>query len=408
MPAFRFHALDPQGRAQRGVLQADSPRQVRASLREQGLTPLQVEPVLDASTARRPAGPGLLGPRRVFSNDQKSVWLRQLASLVSSGLPLDQALSGLLEQCETPRQRELQAAVLAEVQGGRSLSSSLELLAREFDDTERAVIAASERSGQLGPVLTQMADRMQEQQALRAKLLAAALYPAIVTGVAVVLSLFLMTSVVPQVAQVFEGQHRALPWLTRVMLAISRFLVQWGWLLALLLVAAVLLARQALQRPALRQRFDAAQLRWPLIGPLLRGYNSARFASTLGMLSHAGVPILKGLQAAIDTLPNHALRQDAQTVLGQVREGAPLGLALQRSGRFLPLLHTYARLGEQTGQLPQMLQQAASQIATDVQRRALALTALLEPLLILLMGVQVMLIVLSVLMPIIELNQLAR
>ena len=282
--------------------------------------------------------------------------------------------------------------------GARALRS----LARAGFD--QAVIAAGEQSGHLGQVLEQLASDLEDQQNLRAKLMGAALYPAIVTLVALAIVVFLVTSVVPQVAGVFAGSQRQLPFLTVAMLAVSDAVRQWGWLVLMLALVGSLALRMALRQAATRLRWDAAWLRLPVIGRLSLGYNSARFASTLAMLTSAGVPILKALQAAADTLSNQALRADALDALVRVREGAPLGLALSQHTRFPGLLSMFAKLGEQTGQLPLMLQRAAPQLSAEVQRRALALATVLEPLLIVAMGGVVMLIVLAVLMPIMELN----
>jgi general secretion pathway protein F len=246
---------------------------------------------------------------------------------------------------------------------------------------------------------------LEESQALKAKLIGAALYPAIVTVIAIAIVMFLVSYVVPQVASVFAGTKRALPFLTVAMLALSAVVRQYGWamLLALVLIAAG--GRMALGNARIREKFDAAWLNLPLVGRLSRGYNAARFASTLAMLAGAGVPILKALQAAAQTLSNQAMRTDALDALVLVREGAPLASALAQKKRFPGLLAMFARLGEQTGQLPLMLQRAAAQLSTEVQRRAMALATLLEPLLIVAMGGMVMLIVLAVLLPIIQLNQ---
>ena len=217
-----------------------------------------------------------------------------------------------------------------------------------------------------------------------------------------------MTYVVPQVAHVFASSKHALPILTVIMIGVSNFLRSYGWLLLALLVLAVLALRMALRNAVLRERFDAAWLGLPILGNLARSYNAARFASTLAMLASAGVPILKALQAAADTLSNRAMRADALDALVLVREGAPLASALAQKKRFPALLAMFARLGEQTGQLPVMLQRVAKQLGTEVARRAMQLATLLEPLLIVAMGLVVMLIVLAVLMPIIQLNQLVK
>jgi len=207
---------------------------------------------------------------------------------------------------------------------------------------------------------------------------------------------------------VFAGSKRALPILTQIMLAVSGFIRNWGWLAALLLVAGLVATRLALRNEATRERFDAGFLKLPLIGRLARGYNAARFASTLAMLAGAGVPILKALQAAAETLNNRAMRADAMDALVLVREGAPLASAMAQKKRFPGLISMFARLGEQTGQLPVMLQRAANQLAAEVQRRAMQMATVLEPLLIVGMGLVVMMIVLAVLLPIIQLNQLVR
>jgi general secretion pathway protein F len=275
----------------------------------------------------------------------------------------------------------------------------------EFSALYTAVISAGEQGGNLGQVLTQLADDLQDQQTLKAKLLSASLYPAIVSLIALVIVIFLLSSVVPQVAQVFSGSQRKLPGLTVAMLSVSDFVRNQGWLLLLLLALAWAAFHQAMKKMALRIQFDAAFLRLPVLGRLATGYNTARFASTLAMLTGAGVPILKAMQSAADTLSNQAMRNDVLDALVLVREGAPLAMALGQKKRFPSLLAMFARLGEQTGQLPVMLQRAAQQLSADVQRRAMALATILEPLLIVLMGGIVMLIVLAVLMPIMELNQ---
>jgi general secretion pathway protein F len=220
--------------------------------------------------------------------------------------------------------------------------------------------------------------------------------------------MFLVAYVVPQVANVFAGSKRALPILTQIMLAVSGFIRNWGWLAALLLAGGLGVTRLALRNDATRERFDAGFLKLPLVGRLARGYNAARFASTLAMLASAGVPILKALQAAAETLNNRAMRADAMDALVLVREGAPLASALAQKKRFPGLIAMFARLGEQTGQLPVMLQRAANQLAAEVQRRAMQMATILEPLLIVGMGLVVMMIVLAVLLPIIQLNQLVR
>ena len=400
MPAYKFEALTASGKSTTGIVEADNARAARAQLRAQALVPLEVTQVASAGTS----GQGLRFTKRVFSTTGLAVWTRQLAGLVGSGLPLERALTALSDEAEDPRQRELVAHLRSEVNAGSPFARALGSAEREFDDVYRGVVAAGEQSGALGQVLERLADDLEERQALKAKLIGATLYPAIVSVIALVIVIFLVTYVVPQVASVFTSSKRALPALTIAMLATSSFLRSYGWLLLLAIGAGVGTLLLMLRNPLFRERFDAGWLNLPLIGRLARGYNAARFAGTLAMLAGAGVPILKALQAAAETLSNQAMRADALDALVRVREGAPLAAALASKKRFPGLLAMFARLGEQTGQLPEMLDRAAKQLATEVQRRALQMATILEPLLIVAMGGVVMLIVLAVLLPIIQLN----
>ncbi len=409
MPAFSFEALDAQGQTRNGVLEADTAKAARSQLRAQALVPLAVA-LVEAGSAggSAPSWSQRLLMRPVFNATALAVWTRQLAGLVVSGLPLERALTALADEAEDERQHHLLAALRAEVNAGSSFARALQQHPREFSDIYCAVMGAGEASGSLGLVLERLADDLEERQALRAKLMGAALYPAIVTLLALVIVLFLVTYVVPQVASVFAGTKRALPFLTVAMLALSSAVRQYGWAVLLLLLLGGIGWRWMLTGEAFRQKVDAAWLQLPLLGRLARSYNAARFASTLAMLAGAGVPILKALQAAAETLNNRAMRADALEALVLVREGAPLASALAQKKRFPGLVAMFARLGEQTGQLPLMLQRAAQQLSAEVQRRSMQLATILEPLLIVTMGLVVMLIVLAVLLPIIQLNQFVK
>jgi general secretion pathway protein F len=403
MPAFRFEALDAAGKTVNGLVEADNPKAARAQLRAQALVPLKVDNVGPGQTE----GQGFnkqIYLSRVFNSTALAIWTRQLSGLVVAGLPLERALTALADEAEDPRQRELVSHLRAEVNAGSPFARALSGSPREFDEVYRGVVAAGEQSGQLGTVLDKLADDLEEQQQLKSKLIGATLYPAIVSIFAILIVVALLVFVVPQVAQVFTSSKRALPMLTRFMLGLSAFMRNWGWLMLLLIVAGVTGLIFALRDEKFRIRFDAATLELPVIGRLAKGYNAARFAGTLAMLAGSGVPILKALQAAAETLSNRAMRADAMEALVQVREGAPLASALAAKKRFPGLLSMFARLGEQTGQLPLMLQRAAKQLSTEVQRKALAIATVLEPLLIVFMGLMVMLIVMSVMMPIMQMN----
>jgi general secretion pathway protein F len=323
-------------------------------------------------------------------------------------LPLERALTALSDEAEDDKQRNIVAALRAEVNAGSSFAKALAQHPREFSDIYRAVVSSGEASGHLATVLEKLADDLEDSQALKAKLIGASLYPAIVTLIAIVIVIFLVTYVVPQVAGVFAGSKKALPLLTQIMLGISAFVRSWGIYVGIALVLGAFGAVYARKIESIRLQMDAAWLRLPIIGKLSRSFNAARFASTLAMLAGAGVPILKALQAAAETLNNRAMRAEALDAHTLVREGAPLASALAQKKNFPGLIAMFARLGEQTGELPAMLQRAAKQLSGEVQRRAIALATILEPLLIVAMGVVVLLIVLAVLMPIIQLNQLVK
>jgi len=404
MSAYRFTAVDAAGAEQSGVLEADSARGARTLLRSRGLIPLQVEGIHEE--AAQPGGRRL--SRRVLNNQERTLFTRQLAGLLVSGLPVEKALAALAEDADRSDVGGLLSSLKSEVSAGHSLGAALGQYPREFSPIYRALVAAGEDSGDLGMVMQRLADYLEDRQALRSKMVQAFAYPAIVVLVAVTVVVLLLTYVVPQVVSVFQGAHQKLPLLTIGLIAVSDFLRAWGWVLLALAVFGAVVFAQAMKLPGPRLAFDTFMLRSPLLGRLVRGLDTARFASTLAILGAAGVPILRALQAASDTLSNSRLKADAQEAIALVREGASLAAALSLHKRFPPVLITFIRLGEQTGTLPQMLERAATQHAQEVQRRALALTTILEPLLILVMGGMVLLIVLAVMMPIIQMNNLVK
>lgn len=405
MAAFRFEALDLQGRAQRGLVEADSARAARSQLRQQGLTPVSVEAAgVQSHGARRQR---LAFGRRLSSREQ-TLATRQIASLLVAGLPLDEVLGILSEQAERDYVRDLMAALRAEILGGHSFANALEQHPRDFPDIYRALVAAGEHTGKLGLVLTRLADYLEQRNALKQKIQLAFTYPAVVSVVAFGIISFLLTYVVPQVVNVFVSTKQALPLLTVVMLALSGFLRSWWWAVLIALALAGWSVRRALQLAGPRLALDRWLLSAPLIGKLLRGYNTVRFASTLAILNAAGVPILRALQAAGETLNNVVMRGVIEQAIGRVREGASLSRALAGTRIFPPVLVHLIRSGEATGDVTTMLDRAAAGEAMELERRTMFLTTLLEPLLILVMGGVVLTIVLAVMLPIIELNQLVQ
>jgi len=405
MPAFRFEAIDAAGKAQKGVLDADSARSARTQLRTQGLTPLVVEP---AATRTRGARQQRLALGRKLSTREQAILTRQLASLLVAGLPLGEALAVLTEQAERDYIRELMAAIRAEVLGGHSFANALTQHPRDFPEIYRALVAAGEHTGKLGIVLSRLADYIEQRNALKQKIVLAFTYPAIVTLIAFGIVTFLLSYVVPQVVNVFANSKQQLPFLTVMMMALSGFVRKDWWAILLTVVVVVWVVRALLRKPGPRMAFDRWILTAPLAGKLVRGYNTVRFASTLGILSAAGVPILRALQAAGETLSNRAMRENVDDAIVRVREGTSLSRALNNTKTFPPVLVHLIRSGEATGDVTTMLDRAADGESRELERRTMFLTSLLEPLLILAMGGVVLVIVLAVMMPIIELNNLVQ
>jgi general secretion pathway protein F len=406
MPAFRYEAVDDGGATRKGVVNADNPRSARTDLRTQGLTPISVEAIegqLDASGQARSRG---FGER--LSQVELALFTRQLASLLEAGLPLEQAFTALLEQAERPYVRDLVASIRAEVMGGASFSDALSRHPRDFAEIFRALVASGEQIGHLARVLSRLADYIERRNALVQKVRMAFLYPAIVTVVAFAIVIFLLAYVVPQIVSVFTNTKQQLPVLTLIMLAVSNFVRAWGVVVGIALIAAGFLARRALQNPDLKRRWHAWLLHAPIYGKFERSLNTARFASTLAITTGSGVPILRALDTSRDTLSNVAMKELVEEASASVREGVSLARALSAQKHFPPMLIHMIRAGEITGELPAMLERAADSQQLDLERRALTIAGLLEPVLILAMGVVVLLIVLAVLMPIIEINQLVR
>jgi general secretion pathway protein F len=406
MPAFRYEAVDVGGATRKGVVNADNARSARADLRSQGLTPLAVDPIaaqVDAAGVSKSRGFG-----EKLSQVELALFTRQLASLLEAGLPLEQAFTALLEQAERVYVRDLVASIRSEVMGGASFSDALSRHPRDFAEIYRALVASGEQIGQLSRVLSRLADYIERSNALVQKVRLAFIYPGIVTVVAFAIVIFLLTYVVPQIVSVFANTKQKLPLLTMMMLAVSNFTRAYGIYVALILIGAFMAWRRALKNPELKRRFHTWLLTAPVYGKFERSMNTARFASTLAITTGSGVPILRALETSRDTLSNVAMKELVEEASASVREGVGLARALSAQKHFPPMLVHMIRAGEITGELPAMLERAAASQQADLERRALTIAGLLEPVLILAMGVVVLLIVLAVLMPIIEINQLVR
>jgi general secretion pathway protein F len=402
MPGFRYKAVDAAGRETRGVLEVDSPRQARAQLREQGFFPLEVsllEAANDAASPHRAA--------RMSTADLANI-TRQLATLLGAGLTVEQTLNALIEQADSEQHKQVLAGLRGEVLAGQSLATAMGRYPRVFSELYRTLVNAGESSGKLADVLLKLADHVEEQQALKQKLLLALIYPAIVLAVSLVVVAALLAYVVPQVVGVFQNTSQTLPLLTRMLLALSNFIQLTGIYLLIAGIAALWLARRALKKPAVRRRWDAFLLRLPVAGRMVRSRNAARLASTLSILGGSGVPVLAALSAAAGVVVNMPMREALERAARAVQEGASLSRALGASRLFPPVMVHLIASGEASGRLPDTLATAARQQQNEVTLRVTAFAALAEPALILVMGMVVLVIVLAVLLPIFELNQLVH
>jgi len=407
MAAFRYEALNASGKTQRGVLEADTARQARIELRELGLIILDVSPIAQ-SNLQTNFLQQWRWRRGQISTSQLSLITRQLATLLAARLTLEQSLGALIEQSEDQHVRQVLAGVRAEVLAGHTLAQAMGCYEAVFSELYRSLVKAGESSGDLGKVMLRLADYTESRQALQQKVGLAFVYPAIVTLVALLVVGGLLIYVVPQVVGVFEQTRQTLPLLTRILIGFSDFLRQtWMWGI-LLVIAGMITAPVLLRQSDVRYRVHLMMLTLPVVGRLIRGVNTARIASTLAILSGSGVPLLTGLQAATGVARNLPIRQALQNASAKVREGVPLNRALAASGLFPPILIHLIASGEASGQLDTMLERAAAQQEQEVASYTSVLTALLEPVLILFMGVVVLLIVLAILMPIIEMNQMVR
>ena len=401
MPAFAYEALDSSGRTQRGVLQGDNARAVRASLRERGLNPLDVAPV--AATQ----APGSLF-RRGLSGAQLALLTRQLATLLKAGLPIDEALAALTEQNDDTRSRALMAALRARVIEGANLATALADAPDSFPEIYRASIAAGEQSGRLDQVLMRLADYSEAREALNQKVWAALAYPLLLTIVAVAIVSGLLAYVVPQIVGVFVQMHQSLPWATRALIALSDFVKAWGWLLLIAIVVAAIGGRLALRAQQVHFAWHRTLLRLPLLGRLVRAANTARCTRTLALLTASAVPLLDSLQIAAQVMPNLPMRDAVKRAAVRVREGGSFSRSLAESGFFPPVVLRLIASGERAGELEHMLDEAANQQQRELDRWMTTLTAVLGPLVILLVGAMVLFIVLAILLPIFNLNQMVK
>lgn len=401
MGAYEYTALDKKGRTCKGVLEGDTARQVRQQLREQGLVPLAVEHIVRPTTQRQRRG--------VFiTATDLALLTRQLATLVRAGLALEEALRAVSEQTDKRRLKNILLAIRSRVLEGHSLAEGLSEFPNVFSDLYRATVAAGEQSGHLDLVLERLAEYTENRQMIQQKTLLALFYPALLSLVAFLIVVGLLVYVVPQVVQVFNNLNQTLPLLTRVLIIISELLQQWGIWLFLLLILLGAALRYLLSFEPVLMWLHQLLLHLPLISRLERGANVARFTRTLSILTESGVPLLEALQITTQVVANRVLRQVVITAADKVREGSSLHEALKKSGLFPAMTVYLIASGEASGNLEQMLERAAIMQERELEALISVLLNLFEPLLILIMGAIVLTIVMAILMPIFELNQLIK
>jgi general secretion pathway protein F len=406
MAAFEYIVLDPKGREQKGVIEGDSPRQVRQMLRDKGMMPLQIETA--ARRDKKSKNSSVRVSRRGISALDLALLTRQLSTLVRAALPLDEALSAVGQQTEKPRIKAMIFAIRSKVLEGHTLASGLADFPKVFSNLYRSTVAAGEQSGHLDTVLDRLADYAESRQLLNQKIAQATIYPAVLTVIALLVVIGLLTYVVPQIVDVFDNSGQELPALTRGMISASDFLRDNALLLIVGGIALAIGVKRFLSLPANKEKYHRLILKLPVVGKLVRGLNTARFTRTLSILTSSGVPVLEALSLAGPVIENLPMRAAVNDAANRVREGSSIHSALERSKLFPPMtLHLIAS-GESSGNLEDMLERAAIQQERELEAAIGMFMGLFEPLLIIVMGVIVLVIVMAILMPIIDMNDLMQ
>lgn len=402
MAAFEYLALDPRGREQKGLIEADSPRQARQLLREKQWAPLEVKQAKSKEDVSR----GGFSFGRGLSARDLALVTRQLATLVQAALPIEEALRAAAAQSTSAKIKSMLLAVRARVMEGHSLAAALREYPSAFPELYRATVAAGEHAGHLGLVLDQLADYTDQRQQSRQKIQLALLYPLILMCASLLIVGFLLGYVVPDVVRVFVDSGQTLPALTRGLIALSDWVKGWAWLVLILLALGFFALRWALRDEAVKLRWHALLLRLPLFGRLIRATDCARFASTLAILTRSGVPLVEALAIGAEVIANRVIRAQVVVAAQKVREGGSLTRALEASGQFPPMMLHMIASGERSGELDQMLARTARNQESDLGAQVALLVGLFEPFMLVFMGAVVLVIVLAILLPILSLNQL--
>jgi len=402
MGAFEYTAVDARGKEKKGVIEGDTAKRVRQQLRERQLLPLTVTEIAEKEATRQQS----FTIRRTLSAGDLALITRQIATLVHSSLPIEEALTAVGEQTDNPRIKSIIMGVRAKVMEGHTLANGLGDFPKAFPELYRATVAAGEQSGHLDAVLERLADYTESRQELRQKVMNAMIYPIVLTVLALGIVTLMLIYVVPKVVGVFANTNQELPGLTTALIVLSEFLRDYGLVLAAVLALAGWIVNRILKNPGPRRKRDLLLLRLPVVGRIVRGFNTARFTRTLSILTGSGVPVLESLQISSEVISNLPMRGAVEEAAARIREGAPIGKSLGQSGHFPPLVIHLISSGEASGELDMMLGRAAQNQEREIDGLIAALLGILEPALIVAMGAVVLTIVLAILLPIFELNQL--
>ena len=403
MAAFEYQALDARGKSNKGVLEADNARHARSLLRERKLTPVSV--VLASAQEKVLAGRKSWFKASV-STAELALLTRQLATLVEAALPIEGALLAVAEQCDKPRLKNMVMTVRSKVVEGYSLAEGLAEFPHVFDHLFRSMVAAGEKSGHLDQVLNRLADYTEQRQHMRNQILMASIYPVVMVVVAIAIIAVLLSFVVPKITEQFEYMGQQLPALTRFMIGASEFVQSYGVPLALALMLAAVVWQRLLQRPAIRLNYDRRLLKVKVLGRIVSSINTARFARTLSILNASGVPLLEAMRISADVLENTYMKQSVADAAARVREGTSLKNALEQTKLFPPMMLHMIASGEKSGQLDTMLERAANTLDREFEMTMTVSLEIFKPAVVIILAAMVFMIVLSILLPILALNNM--
>ncbi|PHQ81612.1 MAG: type II secretion system protein GspF [Coxiella sp. (in: Bacteria)] len=405
MTAYQYTAVDKAGKKQKGVAEADSPRQVRQQLREKSLVPISIDVVSGAHNKQKKRASFSALKRKSISTTNLMLLTHQMATLLSAGIPIDEMLTAVAEQTEKHQIKSIILGVRARVLEGYSLAASLDAFPNAFPLLYRTTIASGEKSGKLDLILLKLAEHTERQKKLRQKIQQALIYPALMTVVSVLIVVFMLIYVVPKIINTFSQVSIALPLSTRALIAISNFFVHYGWYCLGVFVVLGFIFNRSLKNKRFRSRYDDFVLKIPLFGKTMRTINEARFGRTFGILTAASVPVLEAMRAAAQLITPLPMKHAVDQAIERVREGSGIAHSLKETHYFAPMFVHLVASGENSGRLEMMLERATLSQEDNVNNFIESLLTIFEPVLILVMGAIVLFIVLAIMLPIFQMDQ---